>query len=74
MEHRKEKGYGERRVNTVLKAIRATCEILGYQGKWDYRLPVPTHRALVYEYTTLCNSVRHCTTLYSVSYRVSQSK
>ena len=36
----KEKGYGERRVKTALKAIRATCEILGYQGKWHYRLPV----------------------------------
>jgi putative DNA primase/helicase len=35
----KEKGYGERRVKAALKAIKATCEVLGYQGKWHYRLP-----------------------------------
>lgn len=36
----KEKGYGERRVKTALKAIKATCELMGFQGKWHYRLPV----------------------------------
>jgi putative DNA primase/helicase len=36
----KGKGFGERRVKTALKAIKATCEVLGYQGKWHYRLPV----------------------------------
>jgi putative DNA primase/helicase len=36
----KEKSYGERRVKTALKAIKATCEVLGYQGKWRWRLPV----------------------------------
>jgi KaiC/GvpD/RAD55 family RecA-like ATPase len=34
----KEKGFGERRVKTALKIINATCEVLGYQGKWHYRL------------------------------------
>jgi len=36
----KEKQFGERRVKTALKAIKATCEVLGYQGKWHYSLPV----------------------------------
>jgi putative DNA primase/helicase len=35
----KDKGYGERRVRAALKALKATCEILGYQGRWHYRLP-----------------------------------
>lgn len=35
----KEKGYGERRVKSSLKAIGAVCEILGFQGKWHWRLP-----------------------------------
>jgi len=34
----KDKGFGERRVKTALKIINATCEVLGYQGKWHYRL------------------------------------
>jgi hypothetical protein len=36
----KEKGYSERRVRAALRAIGATAEVLGYQGKWHYRLPV----------------------------------
>lgn len=35
----KDKGFSERRVKTGLKIINATCEVLGYQGKWHYRLP-----------------------------------
>ncbi len=35
----KEKGFGERRVKTGLKIVNATCEVLGYQGKWHYPLP-----------------------------------
>jgi putative DNA primase/helicase len=34
----KEKQYSERRVKSALKAIKATCETLGYQGKWHWRL------------------------------------
>lgn len=34
----KEMGYGERRVKQALKVIKASCEILGYQGKWHWRL------------------------------------
>jgi putative DNA primase/helicase len=36
----KDKGFGERRVSEALKAVRAICELVGYQGKWQYRLPV----------------------------------
>jgi KaiC/GvpD/RAD55 family RecA-like ATPase len=35
----KEEGYSERRVKSSLKAIKAVCEKLGYQGAWHYRLP-----------------------------------
>lgn len=35
----KDAGYGERRVRTALKATKAVCEILGFQGAWHYRLP-----------------------------------
>jgi putative DNA primase/helicase len=38
-EKAKAKDYGERRVKSALKMIGATCEVLGYQGKWHYRLP-----------------------------------
>jgi hypothetical protein len=31
--------YSERRVRAALKALKAVCEILGYQGQWHYRLP-----------------------------------
>lgn len=34
-----EKQFAERRVRTALKAIKAVCETLGYQGKWHWRLP-----------------------------------
>jgi putative DNA primase/helicase len=36
----KDKGYGEHRVRGALKAVGAVAEVLGYQGKWHYRLPV----------------------------------
>ncbi len=35
----KEQNYSERRVRAALKAIKAVSEILGFQGKWHYRLP-----------------------------------
>jgi putative DNA primase/helicase len=35
----KENNFGERRVKTALKAIQAQAGIMGYQGKWHYRLP-----------------------------------
>jgi putative DNA primase/helicase len=34
----KENGYSDRRVRDAAKAIKAVCEILGYQGNWHYRL------------------------------------
>ena len=37
----KEKQYSERRVKSALKSMNGTCEVLGYQGKWHYRLPEP---------------------------------
>jgi putative DNA primase/helicase len=38
-EKAKGKEYSERRVKTALKMIGATCQVMGYQGKWHYRLP-----------------------------------
>jgi hypothetical protein len=35
----KDKGYSDRRVRDALKAIKAKCDVMGYQGKWHYRLP-----------------------------------
>lgn len=35
----KEKGFNERRVRNALKALHARCELMGYQGRWHYRLP-----------------------------------
>jgi putative DNA primase/helicase len=35
----KARKYSERRVRAALKALKASCEILGYQGRWHYRLP-----------------------------------
>jgi hypothetical protein len=42
----KDKQFGERRVKTALKAIKATCEALGYQGKWHWKLPVSDIRGV----------------------------
>jgi putative DNA primase/helicase len=36
----KAKEFGDRRVRSALKMLNATCEVLGYQGKWHYSLPV----------------------------------
>jgi putative DNA primase/helicase len=36
----KEKNYGDRRVRSALKMLKATCEVLGFQGNWHYSLPV----------------------------------
>jgi hypothetical protein len=36
----KAKEFSERRVKSALKTLNATCEVLGYQGKWHYSLPV----------------------------------
>jgi KaiC/GvpD/RAD55 family RecA-like ATPase len=36
----KEKGFSERRVKNALRAIGASAENLGFQGRWHYRLPV----------------------------------
>jgi putative DNA primase/helicase len=35
----KEKKFSERRVRAALKSLKATCEVLGFQGRWHYRLP-----------------------------------
>jgi hypothetical protein len=35
------KDYGKRRVQSALRTIKAHCEVMGYQGKWHYRLASP---------------------------------
>jgi KaiC/GvpD/RAD55 family RecA-like ATPase len=35
----KENNFSQRRVKAALKAIQAQADLLGYQGKWHYRLP-----------------------------------
>lgn len=34
-----ERGFSERRVRNAMRAIKAVCELMGYQGEWHWRLP-----------------------------------